>query len=80
MLSTRTILVCVVLVSVMLYAEGRMCQMDPATMSCTDVVPRGGPNKGVSMCSKIGKQCQLKIRRKSIQCMCGGEPDGHPLH
>ncbi|KAH3860601.1 hypothetical protein DPMN_023511 [Dreissena polymorpha] len=81
MASSLAILVCVVLVSMMLSAEGRLCQMDPATMSCKDVVPRVGPFKGVSMCSSTGKQCQLKKRRKTDQCICvDGWNENIPLH
>ncbi|KAH3860593.1 hypothetical protein DPMN_023502 [Dreissena polymorpha] len=66
--------------TLVLVTEGRMCQMDPATMSCTDFVPRGGPFKGVPRCSSTGKQCQLKKRRQSTQCLCGDDRDGHQLH
>ncbi|KAH3860548.1 hypothetical protein DPMN_023449 [Dreissena polymorpha] len=78
MASTRAILVCIVMATIVLVAEARMCHMHPATMSCMDVVPRGGPFKGVPRCSRTGKQCQLKIRRQSDQwCMCRAERDGH---
>ncbi|KAH3860598.1 hypothetical protein DPMN_023508 [Dreissena polymorpha] len=80
MASTRVILVCIVIVTIVLVTEGRMCRMDPATMTCNDVVLRGGPFKGVPRCSSTGKQCQLKMRRHSIQCMCEDKRIGVHLH
>ncbi|KAH3883497.1 hypothetical protein DPMN_007454 [Dreissena polymorpha] len=64
----RIVLVCVAMGTILLGVEGRLCQMDPVALTCTDVVPLRGPLKGVSLCSSSGKECQLKIRRRSLQC------------
>ncbi|KAH3863761.1 hypothetical protein DPMN_026761 [Dreissena polymorpha] len=79
MANTRFVLVFVAMVTMLLGVEGRLCQMDPVALTCTDVVPRGGPLKGVSLCSSAGKECQLKIRRRSIECRCEAAREGYQL-
>ncbi|KAH3691497.1 hypothetical protein DPMN_193027 [Dreissena polymorpha] len=66
----RIVLVCVAMGTILLSVEGRLCQMDPVALTCADVVPLRGPFKGVSLCSRSGKECQLKIRRRSLECRC----------
>ncbi|KAH3807732.1 hypothetical protein DPMN_136080 [Dreissena polymorpha] len=58
------------MVTMLVCVEGRLCKLDADAATCTDVVPRWGPLKGVSLCSSAGKTCQLKIRRRSIECRC----------
>ncbi|KAH3716301.1 hypothetical protein DPMN_059020 [Dreissena polymorpha] len=73
------VLVCVAMVTMLPGVEGRLCQIDPAALTCMDVVPRAGPLKGVSLCSSAGKECQLKIRRRSIECRCEATLEGYQL-
>ncbi|KAH3788941.1 hypothetical protein DPMN_167105 [Dreissena polymorpha] len=75
----RIFLVCVTMVTMLLGVEGRLCQMDPVALTCTDVVPRAGPLKGVALCSSAGKKCQLKIRRRSNECRCEATREGYQL-
>ncbi|KAH3736976.1 hypothetical protein DPMN_043552 [Dreissena polymorpha] len=75
----RFVLVYVAMVTMLLGVEGRLCQLDSVAMTCTDVVPRGGPLKGISLCSTAGKKYQLKIRRRSIECRCEAAREGYQL-
>ncbi|KAH3805825.1 hypothetical protein DPMN_134134 [Dreissena polymorpha] len=67
------------MVTMLLGVEGRLCQMNPDPLTCTDVVPRRGPIKGKPLCSSTGKKCQLKIRRSSIECRCEAAREGYQL-